>query len=672
MKLQLLSLQVSKHLQCFRLFLLTLLLCGYMQTKAETWTDDKGFTWSFTVSGTEATDIKPAMFDKKVYIYGDPNRSEEEKAEDPQLPFTPGAWDAASMRFSSTEGTHLPTIPDDVYFSLKTLIFDVSDVSSDFDLKIMNGWWSNTYYDHVKWEDGLNEVPITQTMANECAKGGLGRDLDLMLYSGSMTLNAVYYQTISLPEPEVVIPEKVYVGSTELTVTSIGAGAFSGCSNLTSVTIPEGVINIGGGAFSGCSGLTSVTIPEGVTSIGDYAFRDCSGLTSISVESGNPVYDSRNNCNALIETATNTLIAGCNNTIIPKGVTSIGNNAFLGCSGLTSVTIPEGVINIYGGAFAGCSNLSSVTIPEGVINIGAGAFVGCSNLTSVTIPEGVTSIGNYAFYDSGLATVTSLIKDPFEIDSSVFSNWDTSIGEEITSATLYVPAGTKEKYEATSGWNVFKNIVEMGLLPVDEGETIDIGNEINEETNLDGTVVDNVFVNISNGDGGFDPVEGCLIVSKPTDDSAINGKDIFGEDFKDNYTGIVFKVNEGKGSIKVEAETQGNMVLKVKIGNNDPIEMELDGKLKVKFPYNVSEETLVYIYGGMSTAGAKATGGTRASADADLLKIYGFEIVSDPSGIDAIENGQQADAPVYNLNGQRVNTPGTGVYIKNGRKVLVK
>ena len=643
-----------------------------MQTKAETWTDDKGFTWSFTVSGTEATDIKPAMFDKKVYIYGDPNRSEEEKAEDPQLPFTPGAWDAASMRFSSTEGTHLPTIPDDVYFSLKTLIFDVSDVSSDFDLKIMNGWWSNTYYDHVKWEDGLNEVPITQTMANECAKGGLGRDLDLMLYSGSMTLNAVYYQTISLPEPEVVIPEKVYVGSTELTVTSIGAGAFSGCSNLTSVTIPEGVINIGGGAFSGCSGLTSVTIPEGVTSIGDYAFRDCSGLTSISVESGNPVYDSRNNCNALIETATNTLIAGCNNTIIPKGVTSIGNNAFLGCSGLTSVTIPEGVINIYGGAFAGCSNLSSVTIPEGVINIGAGAFVGCSNLTSVTIPEGVTSIGNYAFYDSGLATVTSLIKDPFEIDSSVFSNWDTSIGEEITSATLYVPAGTKEKYEATSGWNVFKNIVEMGLLPVDEGETIDIGNEINEETNLDGTVVDNVFVNISNGDGGFDPVEGCLIVSKPTDDSAINGKDIFGEDFKDNYTGIVFKVNEGKGSIKVEAETQGNMVLKVKIGNNDPIEMELDGKLKVKFPYNVSEETLVYIYGGMSTAGAKATGGTRASADADLLKIYGFEIVSDPSGIDAIENGQQADAPVYNLNGQRVNTPGTGVYIKNGRKVLVK
>ena len=130
----------------------------------------------------------------KYYIFGDPNRSEEDKAEDPQLPFVPGAWDAAAMRFSSTEGAHLPTIPDEVYFGLKTLIFDVSDVTDNFDLKVMNGWWSNTYYDHVKWVSGLNELQITQTMADECAKGGEGRDLDLMLYSGSMTLNAVYYE----------------------------------------------------------------------------------------------------------------------------------------------------------------------------------------------------------------------------------------------------------------------------------------------------------------------------------------------------------------------------------------------------------------------------------------------------------------------------------------------
>ena len=122
---------------------------------------------------------------QKFYIYGADSEAEP--------PFTPGAWDAAAMRFSSTEGAHLPTIPDDVYFGLKTLIFDISDASG-VDLKVMNGWWSNTYYDHVVWQDGLNELQITETMAKECAKGGEGRDLDLMLYGGTMTLKSVYYE----------------------------------------------------------------------------------------------------------------------------------------------------------------------------------------------------------------------------------------------------------------------------------------------------------------------------------------------------------------------------------------------------------------------------------------------------------------------------------------------
>lgn len=144
--------------------------------------DGTVLTAEFPVTCQEITD--PLV---KYYIYGGPDKPED-------VPFQPGAWDAAAMRFSSTEGAHLPTIPDDVYFGLKTLIFDVSDVTEDFDLKVMNGWWSNTYYDHVKWTNGLNELPITETLANECAKGGEGRDLDLMLYSGSMTLNSVYYE----------------------------------------------------------------------------------------------------------------------------------------------------------------------------------------------------------------------------------------------------------------------------------------------------------------------------------------------------------------------------------------------------------------------------------------------------------------------------------------------
>ena len=173
--------------------------------------------------------------------------------------------------------------------------------------------------------------------------------------------------SVTIPNSVTSIGEWAFFGCSGLTsvtipnsVTSIGYSAFYGCSGLTSVTIPNSVTSIGSSAFSFCSGLTSVTIPNSVTSIGNYAFAGCSGLTSIVVEDGNPVYDSRNNCNAIIETATNTLHSGCKTTIIPNSVTSIGNYAFYGCSGLTSVTIGSGVESIGTKAFANCSELLDV------------------------------------------------------------------------------------------------------------------------------------------------------------------------------------------------------------------------------------------------------------------------------------------------------------------------
>ena len=122
------------------------------------------------------------------------------------------------------------------------------------------------------------------------------------------------------------------------------------------------------------------------------------------------------------------------------------------------------------------------------------------------------------------------------------------------------------------------------------------------------------------------------------------------------------------------AETQGNMVMKVKIGEGETLTIDFEGKMKVSVPYNVSEASLVYIYGSMSTAGAKATGATRASSDDDQLKIYGFEVVSDQTGIEAVDNEDYTmpDAPVYNLNGQRLEGLQKGINIINGKKVLVK
>lgn len=209
-------------------------------------------------------------------------------------------------------------------------------------------------------------------------------------------------------------------------VTAIGHGAFIGCENLTEVKIPQTVTNIEDVAFMDCSNLKTVTIPDSVTSIGQGAFESCGiisltipanvshigsgafsrnkAMESITVSSKNKVYDSRNNCNAVVETATNTLVESCKKTVIPNTVVTIGYLAFYGCS-MSEVTIPAGVKNIADSAFYG-GLLKRVTISGSVTDIGPRAFCYCENLENVTIPNSVKSIGEFAFVGCRFKSVT--------------------------------------------------------------------------------------------------------------------------------------------------------------------------------------------------------------------------------------------------------------------------
>ena len=201
--------------------------------------------------------------------------------------------------------------------------------------------------------------------------------------------NFAFFECISLTS--MTIPDSV---------TCIGNCAFKDCSSLASVTIPDSVASIGVYAFCGCTSLKSVTIPDSVTSIGGYAFGFCTSLTGIWVDGGSSHYFS--DASGVLFNKDKTVLAQCpgafsGSYVIPDGVTSINDAAFVNCTSLTSVTIPDGVTNIGYEVFAGCTSLANMVLPNGVTRIGAEAFEWCTSMKNITIPDGVMSIGYDAF-----------------------------------------------------------------------------------------------------------------------------------------------------------------------------------------------------------------------------------------------------------------------------------
>lgn len=199
------------------------------------------------------------------------------------------------------------------------------------------------------------------------------------------------------------------------TITAIDRYAFYGNDSLTSCVLPSSLTSVGENAFSYCSAMTSFVIPASLTSIGDNAFNRCVNITSIVVEEGNPVYDSRDNCNAIVETATNTIIAGCNTTVIPATVTGIAQSAFGGCT-FTSFNLPAHVTNVSRTMLSSCPNLTSLTVDPGnpvydsrgncnaiIITDANKLYLGCKVTTN---PSTITEIGDQALYLTDIEQVT--------------------------------------------------------------------------------------------------------------------------------------------------------------------------------------------------------------------------------------------------------------------------
>jgi hypothetical protein len=241
-----------------------------------------------------------------------------------------------------------------------------------------------------------------------------------------------------------IIPE----GATEIV-----SGGFCG-KRLTSVAIPDSVRIIREGAFDFCKGLASITIPANVLAIEEWAFSKCEDLERVTVAEGNPIYDSRGDCNAIIESATNKLIVGCMNTIIPSSVKIIGDCAFSSCYNLTSVIIPEGVTIIEENAFS-ATGLTSVNIPASVTTIDSAAFCCCDSLTSVTISQNsqLTTIGEDAFDECENLISINLPAGVKSIGEGAFSFCDAL-------RRVSVPAGMTDYFKGLLPEELHEYIVE--------------------------------------------------------------------------------------------------------------------------------------------------------------------------------------------------------------------
>ena len=496
--------------------------------------------------------------------------------------------------------------------------------------------------------------------------------LPLMANADAVEIDGIYYNLVnkvkvaevtSKPngyEGNVTIPATVNYENIEYSVTSIGESAFWGNNFLTVVTIPNSVTSIKRYAFAYCSRLTTASIPNSVTSIGENVFQGCSSLTSVTIPN-------------TLSSISSYFFDGCKalaSIIIPTSVTTIGSYAFCGCINLTSIIIPTSVTSINSGAFKGCSGLTTINIPNSVNYIQSNAFEYCSGLTSLTINNSVLTISGAAFKDcSGLTSVIignsvgriysisfgncSELSDVYCLAESVpETNTDAFEGSYIEYATLHVPAGSVNAYQAVEPWSNFNKIIAYDEISVSSSNIRTYSSpfdlDLSNVTGLSAYVISN-----------YNSTEGTLTLSPVTTVKAGEGLLLKGEagDYNVPYT----TSNAAYTNYLVGVPTTTS----VSPTNGDYTNFVLaDGTYGVNF-YALSKT------GNISAGKAYLRLPTAEINQVSQSRGFSF-IDGGTTSIQAVRPSNYKDGVFYDLQGRRVNNPSKGLYIMNGKKVIIK
>lgn len=562
---------------------------------------------------------------------------------------------------------------------------------------------------------------------------------------------------------------KIGFSSTKIpnTVTTIGGGAFEG-TTLKSIVIPEGVTLIENEAFKDCksletvslpnsleriypfafrnSNISSISIPAGVKYISEDVFDGCNNLSTITVSNGNTKYDSRDNCNALIETATNTILRGSSSTIIPNTVTTIGARAFEGTT-LKRIVIPEGVTLIGDGAFCDCksletvslpnslericsiafssSKISSIYIPAGVKDISESAFFQCENLSTITvsnentkydsrdncnalietatntllqgssstvIPNSVTAIGGRAFQRSNIAemvipnSVTAIEAYTFQgskIAKIVIPESVKKIGQlafldcnslttvvcksksvidisgvppffPLSNAILYVPAESVEAYKVANGWSRFSNIQPLPFVDINitaAGKTTYCSSNALDFTNVEGV---KAYLAL-----GFSPSTGVVFLTRVNKIPAGVGFMIFGKEGQ-------YEVPFCETDI-----TYANLMVGTK--SETTVASTADGKTNYVLA-NGADGVMFYLANDAVVPANKAYLSIPSSVINTPAKVIRLGFEDDiTTGILRVEDmTNKTDNKVYGLDGRRKASLSSGFNIVNGKKIYVK